>query len=98
MHDGDENCVVLSRDGVTVEPSRYAQSGVGEVGSAVRPDVHGELRFRVAKGGTFRLLTKFNQHKDRTIPVEVRTDDTANIDIKLAEDVSEKEAESPTMR
>jgi hypothetical protein len=98
-HEPAKNCVVLSRDGVTVEPSRYAQFGVGEVGSAVRPDVRGELRFRLAKGGMFRLHTNFDQYKDRIIPVEVRTGDTATVEIKLAEaeGVPEKNAESPTM-
>jgi hypothetical protein len=97
MHEGANNCVVLSRDGVTVEQSRYAQFGVGAVGWALRPDVHGELRFRVAKGGTFQLHTNFDQYKDRTIPVDVRTDDTATVEIKLGEGVPEKDAESPTM-
>jgi len=99
MHEGPKNCVVLSRDGVTVEPSRYAQFGVGAVGWALRPDVSGELRFRVAKGGTFRLHTNFDQYKDRTIPVEVRTDDTSTVEIKLGEDegVPGKNGESPTI-
>jgi hypothetical protein len=97
MHEGPKNCVVLSRDGVTVESSRYAQFGVGAVGWALRPDVHGELRFRVAKGGRFRLHTNFDQYKDRTIPVDVRTDDTATVEIQLAEGVTEKDAEPPTM-
>jgi hypothetical protein len=97
MHEGPKNCVVLSRDGVTVERSRYSQFGVGTVGWALRPDVHGELRFRMAKGGAFRLHTNFDQYKDRTIPVEVRTDDTATVDIQLGEAVPEKDAEPPTM-
>ncbi len=97
MHEGAKNCVILSRDGVIVESSRYAQSGVGAVGSSLRPDVHGELRFRVARGGTFRLHTNFDQYKDRTIPVEVRTDDTATVSIQLGEGVPEKDAEPPTM-
>ena len=63
MHEGPKNCVVLSRDGLKLEPSRYAQFGVGAVGWALRPDVHGELRFRVAKGGTFRLHTNFDPYK-----------------------------------
>jgi len=86
-HDPPKNCVVLSRDGVTVESSRYAQSGVGAVGWAPRPDVHGEVRFRVAKGGTFRLHTRFDHYKDRAIPVEVRTDDTVTVEIQLGERV-----------
>ena len=57
---------------------------------------HGELRFRVARGGTFRLDTNFDQYKDRTIPVEVRTDDTATVSIQLGEGVPEKDAEPPT--
>ena len=89
MHEGPKNCVVLSRDGVTGESSRYAEFGVGAVGSALRPDVHGELRFRVAKGGTFRLHTNFDQYKDRAIPVEVRTDDTATVEIQLGERTGE---------
>jgi hypothetical protein len=97
MHDPPKNCVVLSRDGVTVERSIYAASGVGAVGWALRPDVDGEVRFRVAKGGTFRLHTDFDQYKDRTIPVEVRTDDTATVDIQLGEGVPKKDAEAPTM-
>jgi hypothetical protein len=97
MHEGPKNCVVLSRDGLKLEPSRYAQFGVGAVGWALRPDVHGELRFRVARGGTFRLHTNFDQYKDRTIPVEVRTDDTATVDIQLGEGVPHKDAE-PTTR
>jgi hypothetical protein len=97
MHEGPKNCVVLSRDGVTVDSSRYAQHGVGAVGWALRPDVHGEVRFRVAKGGTFRLHTNFEQYKDRAIPVEVRTDDTATVEIRLDEGVPEKDAEPPTM-
>jgi hypothetical protein len=97
MHDGPKNCVVLSRDGVTVNSSRYAQYGVGAVGWALRPDVHGEVRFRVAKGGTFRLHTNFDQYKDRAIPVDVRTDDTATVEIQLGEGVPEKDAEPPTM-
>jgi len=97
MHEGPKNCVVLSRDGVTVESSRYAEFGVGAVGSALRPDVHGELRFRVAKGGRFRLHTNFDQYKDRAIPVDVRTDDTATVEIQLGEGVPEKDAEQPTM-
>jgi hypothetical protein len=96
-HKAAKNCVLLSRDGVTVEPSRYAQFGVGAVGQAVRPDATGELRFRVAKGGTFRLHTNFDQYKDRIIPVEVRTDDTATVEIQLGEAVAEKDAEQPTM-
>jgi len=67
------------------------------VGWALRPDVHGELRFRVARGGTFRLHTNFDQYKDRTIPVDVRTDDTATVEIQLGEGVPEKDAEPPTM-
>ena len=97
MHEPPKNCVVLSRDGVKVESSRYAQFGVGAVGWALRPDVHGELRFRVAKGGTFRLHTNFDQYKDRTIPVEVRTDDTATVEIQLGEGVPDKDGEPPTM-
>lgn len=97
MHEGPKNCVVLSRDGVTVNSSRYAQFGVGDVGWALRPDVHGELRFRVAKGGTFRLHTNFDQFKDRTIPVDVRTDDTATVEIQLGAGVPEKDAKPPTM-
>ena len=97
MHEGPKNCVVLSRDGVTVESSRYAEFGVGAVGSALRPDVHGELRFRVAKGGRFRLHTNFDQYKDRAIPVDVRTDDTATVEIQLGEGVPEKDAQQPTM-
>jgi hypothetical protein len=97
MHEGPKNCVVLSRDGVTVNSSRYAQCGVGAVGWALRPDVHGEVRFRMAKGGTFRLHTNFEQYKDRAIPVEVRTDDTATVEIRLDEGVPEKDAELPTM-
>jgi hypothetical protein len=97
MHEGPKNCMILSRDGVTVESSRYAQSGVGAVGSALRPDVHGELRFRVAKGGTFRLHTNFEQYKDRAIPVDVRTDDTATVEVQLGEGVPEKDARPPTM-
>jgi hypothetical protein len=97
MHEGPKNCVVLSRDGLKVESSRYAQFGVGAVGWALRPDVHGELRFRVARGGTFRLHTNFDQYKDRAIPVEVRTDDTATVEIQLSEGVPEKGAEPPTM-
>jgi hypothetical protein len=96
-HEAAKNCVLLSRDGVTVEPSRYAQFGVGAVGEAVRPDATGELRFRVARGGMFRLHTNFDQHKDRTIPVEVRTDDTATVSIQLGEGLPEKDAEPPTM-
>jgi len=84
MHEPPKNCVVLSRDGVTVESSRYAQSGVGDVGWALRPDAHGELRFRVARGGTFRLHTNFDEDKDRAIPVDVQTDATATIEIQLA--------------
>ena len=97
MHEGPKNCVVLSRDGVTIERSIYAASGVGAVGSALRPDAHGELRFRVAKGGTFRLHTNFDQYKDRTIPVDVRTDDTTTVEIQLGEGVPEKDAGPPTM-
>ena len=97
MHEGPKNCVVLSRDGVTIEWSIYAASGVGAVGWALRPDVHGEVRFRVAKGGTFRLHTNFDQYKDRTIPVDVRTDDTTTVEIQLGEGVPEKDAEPPTM-
>jgi hypothetical protein len=97
MDEPPKNCVVLSRDGVTVESSRYAQFGVGAVGWALRPDVHGELRFRVAKGGTFRLHTKFDQYKDRAIPVDVRTDDTATVEIRLGEGVPETDAKPPTM-
>ena len=97
MHEGPKNCVVLSRDGVIVERSIYAQFGVGGVGWALRPDFHGELRFRMAKGGTFRLHTNFDQYKDRTIPIEVRTDDTATVEIHLGEGVPEKDAEPPTM-
>ena len=89
MHEGPKNCVILSRDGVTVESSIYAEFGVGAVGSALRPDVHGELRFRVAKGGTFRLHTNFDQYKDRAIPVKVRTDDTATVEIQLGERTGE---------
>jgi len=96
-HAPPKNCVVLTRDGVTVDSSRYASFGVGAVGWALRPDVHGELRFRLAKGGTFRLHTNFDQYKDRTIPVEVRTDDTATVSIQLGEGVPEKDAERPTM-
>ena len=97
MHEGPKNCVVLSRDGVTIERSIYAASGVGAVGWALRPDVHGEVRFRVAKGGTFRLHTNFDQYKDRTIPVDVRTDDTTTVEIQLGEGVPEKHADPPTM-
>jgi hypothetical protein len=97
MHEGPKNCVILSRDGVTVESSRYPQLGVGAVGSALRPDVHGEWRFRVAKGGTFRLHTNFEQYKDRAIPVDVRTDDTATVEVQLGEGVPEKDAGPPTM-
>jgi hypothetical protein len=85
-HEPAKNCVALTRDGVTVGQSRYMQFGIGEVGSAIRPDVHGELRFRLARGGTFRLQTNFDQYKDCTIPVEVRTDDTAMVEIKLDAD------------
>ena len=97
MHDPPKNCVVLSRDGVTVKSSRYAQSGVGAVGFALRPDVYGELRFRVAKGGTFRLHTNFEQYKDRATRVDVRTDDTATVEIQLGERAPQKDAEPPTM-
>jgi len=97
MHEPPKNCVVLSRDGVTVNSSRYAQYGVGAVGWALRPDVHGEVRFRVAKGATFQLHTNFEQYKDRAIPVEVRTDDTATVEIRLGEGVPDKDAERPTM-
>ena len=39
MHKGSESWVVLSRDGLKLEPSRYAQFGVGAVGWALRPDI-----------------------------------------------------------
>ena len=46
----------------------------------------------VAKGGHISTTHKLRPVQDRTIPVEVRTDDTATVDIQLGEGITHKDA------
>jgi hypothetical protein len=83
------NCVLLDTP-ETVSPQEMARRerrlglgyDVADVGGALRPDENGEVRFLLSAGGQFVLRARFENYRETTLPIEIKTHESKSLTLK----------------
>jgi len=85
MHEPRVNCVILDKTAVVLQGGRgpYLDSGIADIGGALRPDEKGEVRFLLSEGGKFFLHARFENFRDATLPIEIKTGASETFTMKL---------------